>query len=192
MSVRTPGISQRFESPDEQQRSAFDSRLINLRVAIPGIVESFDPATQTASVQPAITENVLLGQGFPEPMALPLLTDVPVQFPGGGGFHLTFPVNKGDECLLVFADMCIDGWWQSSGVQNQMEKRRHDLSDAMALMGFSSVPNAVRDPSGDSIALRNRDNTTRLEVRESGITIVGNVSIEGNVSVTGVVSSGSE
>jgi hypothetical protein len=137
-------------------------------------------------------ENVLLSQGFPEPIALPLLTDVPVQFPGGGGFYLTFPVNKGDECLLVFADMCIDGWWQSSGVQNQMEKRRHDLSDAMALMGFSSVPNVVRDPSGDSIALRNRDNSTRLEVRESGITIVGNVSIEGNVSVTGVVSSGSE
>lgn len=56
-------------------------------------------------------------------MDLPILPDVPVVFPGGGGFALTFPVAAGDECLVVFASRCIDAWWQSGGVGEPMEPR---------------------------------------------------------------------
>ena len=180
-----PGISERFESPDEQLRAAIEGKLINLRVAIPGEIVDFNPKTQTATVQPTITENIRVGTGELEAANLPVLSDVPVQFPGGGGFALTFPVLPGDECLLVFADMCIDGWWQSGGVQNQMEKRRHDLSDAMCLMGFSSVPKAVEDPSLDAIAIRNEDNSTHIELKNNGIFLKGNIFINGSLDVNG-------
>ncbi|MFW8450019.1 Gp138 family membrane-puncturing spike protein, partial [Klebsiella pneumoniae] len=61
---------------------------------------------------------------------LPLLVDVPVVFPRGGGCTLTFPVKPGDECLVIFADRCIDFWWQSGGIQEPVDERMHDLSDA--------------------------------------------------------------
>jgi len=164
------GISERFDDPSEQQRSAIENELANLRVAMPGIVMSFNAEAQTASVQPAIRENVQVG-GAGQSLDLPVLSDVPVQFPGGGGFRLTFPVREGDECLLVFSDMCIDGWWQSGGVQDQMEKRRHDLSDAMALLGFSSAPQAVKAVSSSSIMLRNESKDTYVEVAGGSVNI---------------------
>ena len=52
------GISERLHSEEEQQRVAAFNNAAQLRVAIPAIVESFDPEKQTVSVQPAITENI--------------------------------------------------------------------------------------------------------------------------------------
>jgi hypothetical protein len=167
----TPGIRERLDDAGELQRSTMENQEANLRVACPGIIVSFDAASQTASVQPAIREIVRVGDGPETSVDLPVLTDVPVQFPGGGGFTMTFPVEKGDECLLTFSDMCIDGWWQSGGVQDQMDKRRHDLSDAMAHMGFSSAPNAVENPSKKSIMLRNKDGSTFVEVANGSVNI---------------------
>lgn len=174
------GIKERLDTPEEQQRSATENQLANMRVAMPGIIISFDPDKQTASVQPAITENIQIEDKPTEAMELPILSDVPVCFPRAGGYCITFPVKKGDECLLVFADMCIDGWWQSGGVQDQMETRRHDLSDAFALIGVTSVPRAVKGYSSDSVMLRNEDGDTYVEIRNNKITITaaGDINIK--------------
>lgn len=176
------GIKERFNSPEEEARLAGENVAANLRVAIPGIIDSFDPIKQTATVQPAISENVRLGQGDAKPTSLPLLTDVPVVFPRAGGYCLTFPVKPGDECLLVFSDMCIDGWWQSGGVQRQIETRRHDLSDAQAIIGPTSVPNAVKDYSNKAVVLRNEDNDSFFEIQDGGKTI--NVTGASDINVT--------
>lgn len=185
------GIKERFDSPEEEQRLAGENVAANLRVAIPGIIDSFDPATQTATVQPTISENVRQGQGDAKPTNLPLLTDVPCIFPRAGGYCLTFPVKKGDECLLVFSDMCIDGWWQSGGVQGQMETRRHDLSDAAAILGITSVPRAVVAYSTNSVMLRNEEKSSYIEIADGGninitapvVNIVGDVKISGSLDV---------
>ena len=137
------GITERLYSEEEQQRAAAFNNSAQLRVAIPGLVESFDAEKQTVSVQPAITENIQTGESAVKATQLPILTDIPICFPRAGGYCITLPVKKGDECLLVFADMCIDGWWQSGGVQDQMETRRHDLSDAFAIIGTTSQPRKV-------------------------------------------------
>lgn len=160
------GIKERLDTPEEQQRSATENQLANMRVAMPGIIISFDPDKQTASVQPAITENIQIEDKPTESMELPILSDVLVCFPRAGGYCITFPVKKGDECLLVFADMCIDGWWQSGGVQDQMETRRHDLSDAFAFVGVTSVPRTVKGYSSDSVMLRNEDGDTYVEIND--------------------------
>jgi hypothetical protein len=66
---------------------------VDLHTSGPGIIQSFDAGKQTAVVAPVV-EKWFRGKGF---KPLPPLVDVPVQFPGGGGFVLTFPVAKGDE-----------------------------------------------------------------------------------------------
>ena len=159
-------ISEHIADGEEQQKIAIESMLANTRVAVPGIVVSFNSQNQTAVIQPALKESI---NG--ESVQLPQLLDVPVQFPRAGGYCLTLPVKAGDECLVVFADMCIDGWWQSGGVQSQTEKRRHDLSDAIAIMGITSVPKAVSDYSGNTLQVRNESGEAYLEISGNTITI---------------------
>lgn len=110
-----------------------------MHCALPAVVESYDKATQTVTVKPAIREQ-LSGGAYVE---LPLLSDVPVFFPGGAASGITFPVQKGDECLVVFSDSCIDAWYQYGGTQNPVSLRRHDLSDGFAFIGFRSKKNAL-------------------------------------------------
>lgn len=96
--------------------------------------------------------------------------------PRGGGFALTFPVAAGDECLVVFADACIDSWWQSGGVQNQAEKRRHDLSDGIVIPGLWSQPNKLA--IGEGIRLTATAGGASVALTASGVTLaLGGVSL---------------
>jgi len=151
-------------------------------VAIPGIIQEFNTENQTATVQPTIKEQINGSW-----IQLPLLLDVPVQFPRAGGYSVTFPVKRGDECIVIFNDMCIDSWWQSGDVQTQLEKRRHDLSDAVAILGITSVPKAIRDFSTESMQIRNDTADTVINIKDGEITIkAGTVNIGSkNFNITG-------
>lgn len=142
-----------------------------LRVAIPGIIQSFDADTQTCTVQPAIQERVQNPDLSYSWVSLPLLVDVPVQFPRGGGFSITFPLQKGDECLLVFSDMCLDSWWTSGEVGNQMDKRRHDLSDATAIVGITSQARKLSNYATDAMQMRTDDGSTYITMKSNEIDI---------------------
>ena len=132
--------------PQSAARQALKSSIEQeMCVAMPGVIVSYDDASQTATIQPAIREGHA-GTHY----QLPLLTDVPVQMPGGAGIAMHFAVNPGDECLVVFSDTCMDSWFQRGGVQLPMIPRRHSLSDGFALVGFRSQPNAL-PPLGDNL-----------------------------------------
>lgn len=159
----------------------------SLRVAIPGIVQSFDEDAQTVTVQPAINEAMLDENNVPISETLPLLSHVPIVMPRAGGFELTLPVQAGDECLVVFSDMCIDGWWQSGGTQNQIELRRHDLSDAIAILGPWSQQRLISGYSTSAAQLRSDDGQTVIEVGSGEVKITANtVTVTGQqINVTG-------
>ncbi len=115
------------------------------------------------------------------------LPDVPFFIYSGGGYCLTLPVSPGDDCLVVFGDNCIDAWWQSGGIQNQIDHRRHDLSDGFAIVGFRSQPNAVAGFSSGAAQLRNADGSAYIEIAGSAINIVGgSVTINGGTTIDGV------
>ena len=153
------GIGERVGDSQEAERRGLENALANVRVAMPGEIVDFNAANQTSTVQPLIKELV---RG--EWRALPRLPDVPCVFPRAGGYCLTFPVKPGDECLIVFNDMCLDAWWQSGGLQTQAETRRHDLSDACCILGPTSAPWAVKEYSQNSVMLRNEDGDSYLEI----------------------------
>jgi hypothetical protein len=161
--MRGISIGELLMDGTEQERRAMEDVANNLRVAMPGYIVSFDATNQTATVQTTLKERL---DG--ELTQLPQLLDVPVQFPRAGGFCLTFPVKSGDECLVVFGDGCIDAWWQSGGIQEQIEMRRHDLSDAMAIMGISSVPKAISNFSVETTQYRNESGDTFIEIAPDG------------------------
>ncbi|EFA9169035.1 translation initiation factor IF-2, partial [Escherichia coli] len=135
-----------------------------LRVSMPGIVQSFDPDTVTVVVQPAIKGYEPDSNGINQSTTLPLLVDVPVVFPRGGGCTLTFPVKAGDECLVIFADRCIDFWWQSGGIQEPVDDRMHDLSDAFCIVGPQSQARKISGINTSATQLRSDDGSTYFEL----------------------------
>lgn len=144
-----------------------------LRVALPGIIQSFDPDTVTAVVQPAIRYVERDNDGNKSTKDYPLLVDVPVVFPRGGGCTLTFPVKEGDECLVIFADRCIDFWWQSGGIQEPVDGRMHDLSDAFAIVGPQSQAKKISGISTSAVELRSDDGAAKLSINPSNGAISG-------------------
>lgn len=159
---------ERISDDEETLRMAFDSQLANLWTALPCIISAFDPVAMTVSAQPAIKGSVTNPDGSTQSVNLPLLVDVPLVFPTAGGYSITFPIASGDECLVVFASRCIDGWWQSGGVQEAMEFRMHDLSDGFAIIGTRSQARKVSGWDESNLQIRSDDHSTIIEVDKNG------------------------
>ena len=143
----------------------------DMRVAMPGVITAFDSIKQTAMVQLTVMEHMQDPAGQVD-VAIHQLLDVPVVLPRGGGFSLTLPLKAGDECLVVFADLCIDTWWANGGWQNvQFELRRHDLSDAFCIPGPWNQKRLLTNYSTTSAQLRSDDGTVIIDVAETGVTV---------------------
>lgn len=172
---------ERLHPPTEPFQNLRWQLLCSLRVAMPGIVYAFDAEKQTVKVQPAIMENVIQNQ-VPTAVTLPLLEDVPIVVPRAGGVGLTLPIQIGDECLVVFADMCIDDWWQAGGIRTQLERRRHNLADAVAVFGLWNQKRVLSGYSQSSAQLRSDDGDTYLEVLPGAVNAAQNLNVENGAS----------
>lgn len=195
---------ERLNDAEEATRMALDGRQADIWTSIPGIIQSFNPDDMTATVLPAIKYNVSDRYGVVTLTQLPLLLDCPVQFIGGGGYTLTFLPKNGDECLMSFAQRCIDAWWQNGGVQPQAEFRMHDPSDGFCIPGFRSKPRVLPNILATGTELRSDDRTKRITINDSGLLelvnsagsfhldAAGNCEVSGNLTVGGTVTATGE
>lgn len=191
-------------------RAALQGAVAEIWTTLPCIVKSFNPDKMTCEVTSAIKGQVTNEDGTKGWIELPLFVDCPVVFPHGGGFTLTFPLEAGDECLVVFSARCIDAWWQSGQIGIQNELRMHDLSDGFVLAGVCSVPNVVPNISTSAVQLRSDDGTAYVSIDRDGeidittegsvkvvaaeadvtapsITLTGNVVINGTLDVSELI-----
>lgn len=161
-------LKQHVATQDVAVDATVDAKLKELHTALPGIIVAFDAAKQTASVQSTISRVAHDDSATP----LPLCVDVPVHFPGGSGYVLTFPVTPGDECLLVFSERAIDGWFESGEVTPPTDYRLHDLSDGFALVGFRSQPKKITNFSTTAVELRSEDASTKVLLRSDSVELI--------------------
>src|SRR5882757_5535498 len=95
-------LPERLRLEDGALRERLWQLICDFRVALPCVVKSFDPVAGTITAQPTVLERLNVNtNGVPvaTDVPLPLLLDVPVMVPGGGGFSVTFPIAVGDECF---------------------------------------------------------------------------------------------
>ena len=157
-------------SPTQLQiiKDAVNAAIANLWTCLPCEVLEYDSGAVTVNVQPLIKIPVYLPDGEVETVELPMLLDVPVMFPCAGGFTITHPIQKGDECLVNFADRNIDLWWQSGGIQNPFDTRKHDLSDGFAFFRPQSQAKKISGISTTDLEIRNDSNTCKIQIKPNG------------------------
>ena len=151
------------------------SKKINsmLHVSMPAIIKEVDYDRMVVSVQPSIMEKISNGDGTSKDVPFPIIEDVPLVYPSSSYFTIFFPVAKGDECLLIFADSCIDSWWQSGGIQSQFEARRHDLSDCFAIPAMMSQPMKVDVSSESNLVIQGADGSRKIEITPTTVLVNG-------------------
>lgn len=177
--------------------SAIKSALVDVHTAMPGQIVSFDPMSQTASVQLAMRRITTAEAGSQE-LTLPLITKIPVMFPKAGGFSLRFPVQAGDECLVVFAERELTQWKNFGGVQTPKDYRRHHLTDGICILGLSSAKNALQNFSNTNCELSNENGDTKVSISNDTIVIEAKgkkimlsesgIMIDGDLTVNGIIS----
>ncbi len=186
--MATSSVDPREYSNDVQEaiQLALDARQALINTHMPAIVQSVDFAKNTLVAQPAIQGRYLTTDGNVLFVDIAQLLDVPIAFPSGGGFSITFPIAAGDEVLICFGQRCIDSWWQNGGFKNKpMTYRMHDLSDAFAIPGIRSQPRKITNISTTDVQVRNDAGNSIISIKANG-----DVSIVANGKVT--VNSNSE
>jgi hypothetical protein len=115
--------------------------LAKVHTAIPATVVVYNPALQSASVQPVLRariDDVLLDAERPDIAPIPPIPNVPIVWPSGfgGAWSITGPLLPGDPVVVVVAERSLDEW-KTTGAPDiaAQDARRFDLSDAFAIPG---------------------------------------------------------
>lgn len=193
---------ERFDDPEEHLRTIVEGYIANLWTSLPAQVVKYDAGgngkAATVDLQPSVKGWRRLPNGKTQAVSLPVIPGVPVQFPGSGNVHMTFPVAVGDHVLAVIPSRSTDTFQQSGGEQQPIDARTHDLSSAYALLGIRPNPQALNDVSTTGAEMRTTDGKTRVGVGNDGgvsintdkgvsIAAAGNVTMTGTLTVTGDV-----
>lgn len=179
-------LRERIKNLETLVNTLMSSIKSDIRVALPAIVTSFDAEKQTISCIPAIRELININ-GKVEYKDLPELKDVPISIPRAGNWAITLPIQIGDECMVIFQDLCMDGWWFRGGVQNWNDLRRHDLSDAIAVFSPWSQPNTISNYSTQFMEARSLDGSTKMSFQSGKVVLTGDLDINGKIHSTGTI-----
>lgn len=171
-------MAEQYQSTESSIRQIIDYALDNANTAIPAYVTKYNSATQTVDVQvPFLDIYEIDGQSTQQEHPWPELPDVPIVFPRGGGWSITWPLSKGDNVLLVFAQRSIDDWWATNGQSkiSPVDLRRQDISDAFAIPGPPTDKTKLKADhvSATDLIIRHSDGT-ELQIGKAGtVSITG-------------------
>ncbi len=143
-----------------------DSRMRDLHTCMPGRVESYDAAKQTAAVQPMLKRVDIDTDGDQVIESYPVLANVPVVWPRFGGFFIHGPLTQGDFVLLSFAECAIDPFRARGTETHPGDLRRHTMTGAVAIPGL--YPRARALPSAGEDLVIGQEDGTEIRITASG------------------------
>lgn len=164
-------------STNEQLQDAIEVVAKNLismiHTCLPAEIVKYDHTKQMADVHPLIKKKFTDGTVID----MPVIVNVPVVWPRGGGALFSFPLIKGDGVLLAFAERNIDDWLTNGGNVAPKDRRKHSFSDAIAIPGLvpfnaSLFPSNNEDVclkySGGSVCIHNNG---QIDMNDGNLTV---------------------
>lgn len=131
---------------------------------MPGTIVSFDPATQTATIQPSYKPR---HNG--QPVDMPELLEVPVRFPRAGGFVITSPIKEGDKVTLRPQMRSSDEFHAGGDYTANQDARSFSLSDMEAFLdGGEALTDPIPNFNSSNMEIRTADGSFKIEMSEDG------------------------
>lgn len=124
--------------------------LLNFNCHHLATIQSFDSSKQTVQVTINYKRTYFQFQSETQKYVsilvdYPIIADCPIIILGGGPCRITFPISKGDQCILLFNDRDIDNWFQGSTTSANQSPRLHSFSDAIALIGPNNLNTVIQN-----------------------------------------------
>lgn len=181
-------FNQQASTPDMGQilKTAGLSMASELNCVRIGIVQEFYPEDLTVQVQIASKKPIGLNPDGSQRVReyAPIYAKVCYCNP-----FITYPIQKGDECVLLFSDREIESWFINGDVNPESYPRMHDLTDAVALFGIRSIPKMIEIMT-DALHLYFGSSDIQLKEKEINVNtttfnVNGKASIVGDIAITG-------
>ena len=150
--------------------AAIRAELRDVHVCLPGKVTRYDAAKQQADIQPLLKVARTDEDEARIVEDLPVITNVPVVFPGAGGYRITFPVAKGDTGVLLFSEASLDTWLAQGGSVDSKDDRRLSLADGIFLPGLRDFAHALTSAPTDHATI-GKDDGKQIHLRPGEICV---------------------
>ncbi len=138
----TPKFLQLATKPDLTQaiESGGEKTAAELNCVKIGIIQEFHPENLTVQVLIANKKTIGLNSDGSQATRdyTPIYAKVCYCTPFG-----TFPINPGDECVLLFNDREVESWFINGNSNPLAYPRMHDITDAIAIVGIRSLPKMI-------------------------------------------------
>lgn len=166
-----------------------DAAVQRIHKALPGIVQTYDPATRRADIVPAVQRFGL--DGLPRP--LPVIPSVPVLFPAGsvGGRRVchTWPLAPGDHVTVGFYSAATSQWFGTGNPAALPAHRdRNAFMDAYAIPGGAPFVEPLASAALPGVVLGFDDGVVSIYIESGQITITAPIVRLGSAAAAAPVS----
>ena len=142
--------------------------LSSVHTAFPAQIEKYDFTTAKADVKPLISATYPDGST----MELPVIPNVPVVWPRTSLGSISFPLQRGDGCLVICSERSIDDWLLLGGKNAPTDPRMFDLNDAIAIPGLYSFASQTKISGSDKFEIHYNEQQVTID-KEGNIEIGG-------------------
>lgn len=137
---------------------------LDINVSCPAHIESYNPATQRATVRLGRVPVSYDSSGEEQTEDPILIPGVRVRWPRTSSGYLTFPLSKGDTGHVIFSDRCLTLWHKKGVPADPVNGRAHALADAIFEPGLSHDGNTIPTTSQTATVL---DGTAGIQIGKS-------------------------
>lgn len=157
---------------DDLIKLIVENRIKDVHTSIPCIVESFSP-DGTVTVSPAIKR---ISQND-DSESVPTLSNVPVIYPSVGKYRIVFPIEKGNEGMILYSEQEITQFIEKGSISDPIMYRRHNRSDAVFIPSMISNPSRSPIDSSKGLVLEEIGGA-RIEIGSGQLKLFGTIMFE--------------
>jgi hypothetical protein len=123
-----------------------------------GTIESYEHDKQRAKVKVSLKKPIRNEDGTEtEAESVPVIPNVPVLTLGGGGYFAHFPLQQGDQVLVLYADRSLDMWKEKGGEVDPAFTHTHEVTDAIAIPGVRAWSEALSGTNANNLVIGSED-----------------------------------
>lgn len=166
---------------------AISKKINNMHTCFPAKIIAVNAEKCTVDVEPVM--NVYLSTG--QKVQYPILYNVMLFMPKVSNLNIgiAMPVNVGDYCLVLCAENSLENFRtieESKGENFNYFNEKFSMNNAIAIVGLYPADKQLGEAiTENAVIIYNGD--TKIEVKESGVSVIGNLNVDGNITATGTI-----